>query len=156
MQKIIPFLWFKTEAEAAAKFYVSLFKNSKIGRFTYYGDQFPKLKGKVMTVSFRLAGQEFMALNGESGFKFTEAISFFVQCKTQREVDHLWKKLTAGGKEIQCGWLTDKFGVTWQIVPEILLDLITDKNPVKASRATSAMMKMKKLDIAKLKKAHRG
>jgi predicted 3-demethylubiquinone-9 3-methyltransferase (glyoxalase superfamily) len=156
MQKITPFLWFNGQAEAAAKFYTSIFKKSKIGKISRYGDEFPDKQGSVMTVSFKLEGQEFIALNGDTDFKFTPAISFFVLCKTQKEVDHFWKKLSVGGKAIQCGWLTDKFGVTWQIVPEILLKLISDKDKAKASRAMRAMMKMVKLDIAMLEKAHGG
>lgn len=156
MQKITTFLWFNHQAEAAAKFYVSLFKKSKIGKITHYGDFFPDKKGQVMTVSFTLEGQKFIALNGDSEFKFTPAISLMVLCKTQKEIDRLWKKLAAGGKEIQCGWLTDKFGVTWQITPDGLLELITDKNREKATRATAAMCSMVKLDIAKIKRAHAG
>jgi predicted 3-demethylubiquinone-9 3-methyltransferase (glyoxalase superfamily) len=157
MQKITTFLWFRGEAEAAAKFYTSIFKKSKLGRISYYGDEFPDdLKGKVMLVEFKLEGQEFIALNGNADFKLTPAISLFVRCKTQREVDHFWNKLSKGGKEIQCGWVTDKFGVTWQIVPEILLKLIQDKDKVKAGRTMRAMMKMVKLDIAELKRAHGG
>src|SRR5580698_3485812 len=156
MQKITTFPWFNNQAEAAAKFYVSLFKKSKIGEIMYYGDFFPDKKGQVMTVSFTLEGQKFIALNGDSEFKFTPAISLFILCKTQKEVDHLWKKLSTGGKEIQCGWVTDKFGVTWQVVPEILLKLIRDKNKEKAGRTMKAMCQMVKLDIAELKRAHGG
>lgn len=157
MQKITPFLWFNGRAEEAARYYVSIFKGAKLGKIAYYGDEFPpNLRGKVLTVEFKLEGQDFIALNGESEFQFTPAMSLFVRCKTQKEVDHLWKKLSAGGKEIQCGWVTDKFGVTWQIVPEILLKLIRDKNKEKAGRAMRAMMKMVKLDIAELKRAHAG
>lgn len=156
MQKITTFLWFNQQAEEAAKFYVSLFKKSKIGEITRYGDFFPDKKGQVMTVSFTLEGQKFMALNGDSEFKFTPAISLFILCKTQKEVDHLWKKLSTGGKEIQCGWVTDKFGVTWQVVPDGLLKLITDKNPEKATRAMAAMCNQVKLDIAEIKRAHAG
>src|SRR5580704_5082699 len=135
MQKITTFLWFRGEAEAAAKFYTSIFKKSKLGKILHYGDEFPDLKGKVLLVEFKLEGQDFTALNGDTDFKFTPAISLFVRCKTQKEVDHFWNKLSKGGKEIQCGWLTDRFGVTWQIVPEILLKLIQDKNKEKAGRA---------------------
>jgi predicted 3-demethylubiquinone-9 3-methyltransferase (glyoxalase superfamily) len=150
MQKITTFLWFNGQAEEAARFYTKLFKNSKMGRISYYGDEFPgDMKGKVMLAEFKLEGQEFIALNGNADFKLTPAISLFVRCKTQKEVDHFWK-------EIQCGWLTDRFGVTWQIVPEILLKLIRDKDKEKAGRTMRAMMKMVKLDIAKLKRAYVG
>src|ERR1700691_5019619 len=114
MQKITPFLWFNNKAEEAAKFYVSIFKKSKLGQISRYGDEFPGKKGKAMTVSFKLEGQDFIALNGDAEFQFTPAISFFVRCKTQKEVDHFWNKLSKGGKEIQCGWVTDRFGITWQ------------------------------------------
>jgi predicted 3-demethylubiquinone-9 3-methyltransferase (glyoxalase superfamily) len=156
MQKITPFLWFRDQAEAAAKFYTSIFKKSKMGRISYYGDEFPDQKGKVMMAEFKLEGQDFIALNGDSDFQFTPAISLFVRCKTQKEVDHFWKKFSTGGKEIQCGWVTDKFGVTWQVVPEILLKLIRDKNKEKAGRVMKAMCQMVKLDIAALKRAHAG
>jgi predicted 3-demethylubiquinone-9 3-methyltransferase (glyoxalase superfamily) len=156
MQKITPFLWFNGRAEEAARYYVSIFKKSKIGDISRYGDHFPDKKGQVMTVSFKLEGQEFIALNGDSEFKFTPAISLFVLCKTQKEIDHIWKKLSAGGKEIQCGWVTDKFGITWQVVPDGLLKLIGDKNREKANRAMQEMMSQVKFDIAKLKRAHGG
>lgn len=156
MQKITPFLWFNGRAEEAARFYTSIFKKSKLGKVSYYGDEFPGKAGKVMSVEFKLEGQEFIALNGDAEFQFTPAISFFVWCKTQKEVDHFWNKLSKGGKEIQCGWVTDKFGLTWQIVPEILQKLIGDKDEEKAGRAMKAMLKMVKLDIAELKRAHRG
>lgn len=156
MQKVTPFLWFRGEAEEAAKFYTSIFKKSKVGKVSYYGDEFPDLKGKAMTVQFSLEGQEFVALNGEADFKFTPAISFLIRCKTQKEVDHFWDKLSAGGKEIHCGWVTDKFGITWQIVPEILHKLLRDKDGEKAGRTMKAMLKMVKLDIAELKRAHGG
>lgn len=156
MQKITPFLWFRGKAEQAARFYTSIFKKSAVGKISRYGDEFPGLKGSAMTVEFKLAGQDFIALNGDADFKFTSAISFFVLCKTQKEVDHFWNKLSAGGKQLQCGWLTDKFGVTWQIVPEILSKLLADKHPAKAGRVMKAMLRMKKLDFAKLKRAHRG
>jgi len=155
MQKIIPFLWFDDQAEEAMKFYTSIFKNSKIGSVTRMGDEVPGPKGKVVTASFQLAGQEFMALNGGSvpGFNFNESISFFVNCETQAEVDELWEKLSAGGEEGQCGWLKDKFGVSWQIVPTVLGELLGDKDPEKAQRVTHAMLQMKKLDIEVLKQA---
>ena len=156
MQKIVPFLWFDDQAEEAMKFYTTIFKNSKIGNITRIGDEVPGPKGKVVTASFQLAGQEFMALNGGpvEGFKFNESISFFVNCETQSEVDELWEKLSAGGEEGQCGWLKDKFGVSWQIVPTVLGELLGDKDPEKAQRVTHAMLQMKKLDIEVLKHAY--
>jgi predicted 3-demethylubiquinone-9 3-methyltransferase (glyoxalase superfamily) len=154
MPKITPFLWFENQAEEAATFYVSVFKNSKITRVTRYGDAGPKPKGTVMTVDFELDGQEFTALNGGPEFKFNEAVSFTVNCKTQEEVDEFWRKLTAGGgQEIECGWLKDKYGLAWQITPTILTELIGDPDPQKANRVMAAMMKMKKIDIATLKRA---
>jgi predicted 3-demethylubiquinone-9 3-methyltransferase (glyoxalase superfamily) len=154
MQKISPFLWFDGNAEEAVNFYVSIFKNSKILTISRYGDTGPGPKGSVMVVKFQLNGQEFMALNGGPTFKFTEAISFLVNCESQQEVDELWAKLTAGGKEIQCGWLKDKYGLAWQIVPTILGELMADKDPKKAARVMQAMMKMIKLDINKLQQAY--
>ena len=157
MQKIAPCLWFDKEAEDAAKFYVSLFKNSKITAITRYGDGAPLPKGTVLTVTFQLEGLDFMALNGGPVFKFNPAISLLVSVKTQRELDGLWDKLSAGsGAEGQCGWLTDKFGVSWQIVPSALGKMMTDKDAGKTSRMMKALMKMKKLDIAALKKAFAG
>jgi len=156
MQKITTFLWFNGQAEEAAKFYTSLFKGSKMGKITNYGDEFPDKAGQVMMAGFEIAGQNFVALNGGPQFHFTPAISFLVQCKTQKEIDHYWNNLAKGGKEIQCGWVTDRFGVTWQIVPEILQKFLGDKDAEKAGRAMKAMLKMVKLDIAKLKKAHAG
>ncbi|HUJ81894.1 MAG TPA: VOC family protein [Candidatus Acidoferrales bacterium] len=154
MQKISPFLWFDGNAEEAVNFYVSIFKNSKILNISRYGDSGPGPKGGVMVVKFQLNGQEFMALNGGPAFKFTEAISFLVNCESQQEVDELWEKLTAGGKEIQCGWLKDKYGLCWQIVPTILGELMADKDPKKAARVMQAMMKMIKIDINKLQQAY--
>ena len=156
MQKIIPFLWFEDQVEEAMNFYTSIFKNSKIGSVTRMSDEVPGPKGKVVTATFQLAGQEFMALNGGPvpGFKFNESISFFVNCETQAEVDELWEKLSAGGEEGRCGWLKDKFGVSWQIVPTVLGELLGDKDPEKAQRVTHAMLQMKKLDIAVLKQAY--
>jgi predicted 3-demethylubiquinone-9 3-methyltransferase (glyoxalase superfamily) len=153
MQKITPFLWFDNNAEEAAKFYVSVFKKGKIRSVSRYSEGAPAPAGTVMTVEFDLFGQRFVALNGGPVFKFNEAISFVVSCKTQREVDYYWKKLSAGGKEVQCGWLQDKYGVSWQIVPTVLMELMTSKDRAKAARVTQAMMKMVKLDIAGLKKA---
>lgn len=154
MQKITPFLWFDDEAEEATNFYVSIFKNSKVGRITRYGETGPGPKGSVMSATFQLDGQEFYALNGGPVFKFTPAISFFVNCETQPEIDELWEKLSAGGEKSQCGWLKDKYGLSWQIVPSILGKLLADPDPAKANRVMQAMMKMHKLDIRKLQQAH--
>jgi predicted 3-demethylubiquinone-9 3-methyltransferase (glyoxalase superfamily) len=156
MQKITPFLWFDDKAEEAANFYTSIFKNSKIMNITRYGEAGPSPKGTVMTVTFQLEGQEFMALNGGPHYTFSPAISFFVNCETQAEVDQLWEKLSAGGREDRCAWLTDKFGVSWQIVPRALLELIQDKDPVKSQRVFKAMLQMIKIDIEGLKRAYRG
>jgi predicted 3-demethylubiquinone-9 3-methyltransferase (glyoxalase superfamily) len=153
MQKITTFLWFDGQAEEAANFYTSIFKNSKIGRILRYGDAGPGAKGSVMTVEFQLEGQEFIALNGGPAYQLTPAISLFVNCETQKEVDDLWTKLSAGGKEVQCGWLEDKFGLSWQIVPTILLQLLGDKDAAKSQRVMQAMMKMVKFDIAALERA---
>jgi predicted 3-demethylubiquinone-9 3-methyltransferase (glyoxalase superfamily) len=157
-QKITPFLWFDTQAEEAVKFYTSIFKNSKIGNTTRYDEEGAKVsgrpKGSIMTIDFELAGQEFTALNGGPLFKFTEAISFVVNCETQREVDDFWEKLSAGGEKSQCGWLKDKYGLSWQVVPAVLIDYLQDKDPAKAKRVMHAMLQMSKLDIAKLKQAY--
>jgi predicted 3-demethylubiquinone-9 3-methyltransferase (glyoxalase superfamily) len=157
MQKITPFLWFNDNAEEAVKFYTSIFKNSKIGKIARYDKAGEKAAGRpagsVMTVEFQLQGQEFVALNGGPHFKFTPAISFVVNCKTQAEVDYYWKKLSAGGKEVQCGWVTDKYGVSWQIVPTILSELLSGKDKAKSERVMEAMLKMIKLDIKKLEQA---
>ncbi len=156
-QKITPFLWFDKQAEEAAQFYVSIFKNSKILHVSRYGDAGPGPKGSVMVVNFQLAGQEFTALNGGPLFKFSEAFSFVVNCENQQEVDEYWSKLTSGGgQESQCGWLKDKFGFSWQIVPIALGKLMSDKDPQKANRVMEALLKMKKLDIATLEAAARG
>ncbi|HEY2459697.1 MAG TPA: VOC family protein [Candidatus Acidoferrum sp.] len=154
MQKITPFLWFDSQAEEAAKFYISIFKNSKMGEIARYGEAGPGAKGTVMTVNFRLEGQEFIALNGGPIYKFTPAVSLFVNCETQQEVDELWQKLSAGGVEVECGWLTDKYGLSWQIIPRILMEMIKDKDAAKAQRAMEAMLQMKKIDIAGLKRAY--
>ena len=156
MQKITPCLWFDSQAEDAMKFYTSIFKNSKIGRVTRYGDAGPGPKGTAMSATFELEGQEFMALNGGPQFKFSPAISFFVNCKTQEEVDELWEKLSAGGKTERCGWLTDKFGLSWQVIPTILGELLRDKDPAKSQRVMKAMLQMDKIDIAALKRASAG
>ncbi len=154
MQKITPFLWFDGQAEEAANFYTSIFKNSKLGTVSRYGEGAHGEKGKVMTASFELEGMEFTALNGGPEFSFTPAISFYVHCETQEEVDEYWEKLSAGGEKGQCGWLQDKFGVSWQIVPNVLLELMNDPDAEKASRVTQAMLQMTKIDIAGLKRAY--
>ena len=156
VQKITPFLWFDNNAEEAARFYTSIFKNSKIGQVMRYGEAGPGPAGSVMTVAFELEGQEFTALNGGPHFKFTEAVSFFVRCGSQEEVDELWAKLTDGGQESQCGWLKDRFGLSWQIVPTVLLDMLADDDPEKAGRVMAAMLRMQKIDIKTLKAAYRG
>ena len=156
MQKITPFLWFDSQAEQAAKFYTSIFKNSKITNVARYPKGSPGRAGSVMTVAFQLNGQKFIALNGGPIFKFNEAVSFVVNCKTQAEVDHFWKKLSARGKEVQCGWLKDKFGVSWQIVPGALGELVSTKDAAKSERVMQAMLSMVKLDIAALKQAYKG
>jgi predicted 3-demethylubiquinone-9 3-methyltransferase (glyoxalase superfamily) len=153
MQKITPFLWFDGNAEEAANFYMSIFKNSKMGRISRYGDAGPGPKGSVMSVTFQIEGQEFFALNGGPQFKFTPAISFFVNCETQKEVDELWDKLSAGGRTDCCGWLQDKFGVSWQIIPTVLGQLLGDKDPQRAKRAMQAMLQMTKIDIERLQQA---
>jgi predicted 3-demethylubiquinone-9 3-methyltransferase (glyoxalase superfamily) len=153
-QKITPFLWFNDNAEEAMNFYASIFPNSKILSVTRYGDAGPGLKGTVMTASFQLHGQEFTALNGGPHFKFTEAISLVVHCQTQKEIDEYWEKLSEGGEKVECGWLKDKFGLSWQIVPDVLIEMLQDKDPEKVKRVTEAMLQMKKLDIAKLKQAY--
>ena len=155
MQKITPFLWFDNNAEQAAEFYVSIFKNSKILNVSRYGDAGPRPKGSVMVVNFQLAGQEFTALNGGPLFKFSEAFSLVVNCENQKELDEYWHKLTSGGgKESECGWLKDKFGFSWQIVPTALGRLMSD--PKQANRVMQALLQMKKLDIARLEEAAEG
>ena len=156
MQKITPFLWFDNQAEEAANFYVSIFKNSKVLRVLRYGDAGPGPKGSVMTAEFQIDGQEFVALNGGPQFKFTEAISFVVNCETQEEVDYFWEKLSEGGEKSRCGWLEDKFGLSWQVVPTVLVEMYQDKDPEKSQRVMKAMMQMDKLDINKLKQAYEG
>ena len=154
MSKITPFLWFEDNAEEAMNFYVSVFKNSKVLGISRYGEGAPRPAGMVMTASFELDGQEFIALNGGPEFKFTEATSFYVNCATQEEVDWYWDQLTAnGGEESQCGWLKDKFGLSWQIVPTTLGELLGDPDPVKGQRVMQAMLQMKKIDIAGLQRA---
>jgi len=154
MQKITTFLWFDNQAEEAANYYVSIFKNSKLLAVTRYGDSGPGPKGTVMTVKFQLEGQEFVALNGGPLFKFTEAISLLVNCESQREVDELWEKLSAGGEPSRCGWLKDKFGLSWQIVPVGLQRLLQGTDPAGSRRVMEALMKMGKFDIAKLTRAY--
>ena len=155
MQKITPFLWFDGKAEEAMNFYTSIFKNSKIGRITRYGDAGPGPKGAVMSATFQLDGQEFMALNGGPQFKFTEAISFFVNCETQEEVDELWEKLSEGGQKSRCGWLKDKYGLSWQIIPSALGEMLGDKDPEKSQRVMKAMLQMDKIDIKGLEQAYK-
>jgi len=153
-QKITSFLWFNNNAEEAVNFYVSVFKNSHIRKTVRYGETGPGPRGSVMIIDFELDGQEFTALNGGPNFKFTEAISLVVHCKTQEEVDYFWEKLSAdGGQIVECGWLKDKFGLSWQIVPDVLLQQLQDDDPQKRDRVMQAMMKMKKLDIAALQNA---
>ncbi len=156
MQKITPFLWFNDQAEEAAKYYTKIFKNSKIKSIARYGDAGPGLKGSVMTASFEIDGQEFVALNGGPIFTFTPAISFVVNCRTQTEVDRFWEKLSEGGEKGQCGWLKDKYGVSWQIVPTILEKLVADRDREKSNRVMLAMLRMTKIDIAALKEAYAG
>ncbi len=160
MQKITPFLWFDDKAEEAVNFYVSIFKNSKVGSITRYGEEAAEVsgrpKGTVMTVTFQLEGQEFMALNGGPHFKFTEAISLLVNCKTQEEVDELWEKLSEGGEKGQCGWLKDKYGLSWQIVPTVLGEMLNDKDTEKSKRVMHALLQMHKIDIKRLQQAYKG
>lgn len=155
MQKITTFLWFDTQAEEAANFYVSLFKNSKIGEIRRYGEAGPGPKGSVMMVAFQLEGQQFYALNGGPHFKFTPAISLFVDCQTQEEVDLLWNKLSEGGRPDRCGWLQDKYGLSWQIIPSALMQLMRDPDPAKSSRVMQAMLQMDKIDVRRLEEAYR-
>ena len=161
MQKITPFLWFDNQAEEAAKFYTSVFKNSKIGRILRYDEASAKAAGRpagsVLTVEFEIEGQKFTALNGGPQFKFNESVSFVVYCQTQDEVDYFWQKLTAdGGQESECGWLRDKFGLSWQVTPTVLIEMLHDKDPKKSGRVMNAMMQMQKIDISKLKAAYAG
>jgi len=153
MQKITPFLWFDHQAEEAARFYISVFKDSKITAITRYGDAGPGPSGSVMTVAFEIEGQQYVALNGGPHYSFTNAVSFVVNCTSQQEVDDYWEKLKEGGEEIQCGWLKDKYGVPWQIVPTILPELLQDKDAPRTQRVMRAMFQMKKLDIAALEAA---
>lgn len=154
MQKIVTFLWFDNQAEEAINLYTSVFKNSKITSVAHYGETGPGEKGSVMTINFELEGQAFIALNGGPHFKFTEAVSLFVNCTTQEEVDELWNKLSEGGQESQCGWLKDRYGLSWQIIPTTLMRLMSDPNREKAGRVMQAMLQMKKIDIAALEQAY--
>jgi len=154
VQKITPFLWFNDQAEEAVNFYISLFKNSRIVSLSRYGEAGPGPKGSVMSVTFELEGQPFYALNGGPHFSFTPAISLFVNCESQAEVDELWDKLAAGGRKDRCGWLQDKYGLSWQIVPSVLGKLLGDKDPSKSSGVMKAMLQMDKLDIARLQQAY--
>ena len=154
-QKITPFLWFDHQAEEAVGFYTSIFKDSKVGTVTRYGEAGPGPKGSVMTMAFELDGQGFVALNGGPQFQFTPAISFVINCESQDEVDHYWETLSAGGQEIQCGWLRDKYGVSWQVVPTVLIDMLHDKDAARAQRVMKAMLQMKKIDIPRLEEAYR-
>lgn len=154
MQKIVPYLWFDNQAEEAAQFYTAIFGNSKIGSVTRYGEGGPGPAGQAMSVAFELEGQEFFALNGGPQFKFTEAISFFVNCETQAEVDYFWGRLSEGGEVQMCGWLKDKYGLSWQIVPTILGQMLNDPDPAKVKQVTEAMLQMKKIDIEGLRNAY--
>ena len=163
MQKITPFLWFADDAEDAVKFYTSIFKNSKISRILHYSEEVAKvsesgrLAGSVLTIEFEIDGQKFVALNGGPQFQFNESVSFVVNCESQKEVDYYWEKLTAGGgQESACGWLKDKFGLSWQITPTVLIDMLHDKDAERAERVMHAMLQMQKIDIAKLKAAYDG
>lgn len=156
MQKIVTYLWFDKNAEEAAQHYTSIFKHSRILSVSRYGDAGPGRKGMAMVVNFQLEGQEFIALNGGPQFKFTEAISLLVHCETQTEVDELWRKLSAGGEESQCGWLKDKFGLSWQIIPTALGKMLSDKDPKKAGRVMAAMLQMRKIELPKLERAYTG
>ncbi len=161
MQKITPFLWFDDQAEEAVKFYTSIFKNSKTGRILRYGQEAAKASGRpvgsVLTIEFEIEGQKFVALNGGPDFKFNESVSFVINCETQKEVDYFWEKFTAdGGEESACGWLKDKYGLSWQITPTVLIDRLHDKDPQKAEQVMKAMLEMKKIDIEKLKAAYAG
>ena len=156
MQKIRPFLWFNDNAEEAMNFYVSVFKNSKVVSMSRYGEAGPGPKGTLMSATFQLDGQEFLALNGGPQFTFTPATSFFVNCETQQEVDELWEKLSAGGKEERCGWLKDKYGLSWQIIPSALGKMLQDQDREKANRVMKAMLQMSKIEIEGLKQAYDG
>ena len=155
-KKIVPFLWFNDNAEEAANFYVSIFKNSKMLGINYYPPEAPGKEGTVMTVKFELDGEEIVALNGGPHFTFSEAFSFWVKCDTQEEIDYFWEKLSQGGETSECGWLKDKFGLSWQIVPSLIEELISEENPERKNRVLKAVWQMQKLDINVLEKAYRG
>ncbi|MCK6449509.1 MAG: VOC family protein [Alphaproteobacteria bacterium] len=154
MQKIAPCLWFDGKAEEAANFYVSIFRDAKVGDVMRFGEAGPGPKGSVLSVTFQLEGQEFIALNGGPQFAFTPAISLFVKCETQDEVDDLWRRLSEGGQTQRCAWLTDKYGVSWQIVPTVLGRMLADRNPARSKRVMEAMLAMDKIDIAALERAY--
>jgi predicted 3-demethylubiquinone-9 3-methyltransferase (glyoxalase superfamily) len=154
MQKIAPFLWFNDQAEEAVRFYVSIFKNSTVGSISRYGDAGPGPKGTVMVAQFQLEGQEFLALNGGPKFSFSPAISFVVNCQSQEEVDYYWEKLSEGGEKVQCGWLKDKYGLSWQVVPTALSELLHDRDAAKSQRVMKALLQMTKIDIAGLRRAY--
>ena len=156
MKGITPCLWFDTHAEEAARFYVSVFPRSRIVSTTYYGEGMPLPAGTVLTVTFELDGQEFMGLNGGPAFQFTDAVSFVVQCESQQEVDHYWSKLSEGGSEVQCGWLKDRYGLSWQVVPTVLQEMLQSEDPAKIGRMMQALMPMVKLDVAALQRAFDG
>ncbi|HET8539373.1 MAG TPA: VOC family protein [Anaeromyxobacter sp.] len=156
MPSITPFLWFESQAEEAARFYASIFDDARIGEITRYGPAGPGPEGSVMTVEFELQGQRFIALNGGPQFKFTEAVSFSVECETQEEVDELWEKLADGGEEGPCGWLKDRYGLSWQVTPKALGELLADRDPARSRRVMEAMFRMKKLDVAGLRRAYDG
>lgn len=156
MGKITPFLWYDNNAEEAVNHYMSIFKNSSITSIARYGDAGPGPKGSIMTIAFQLEGRDFIALNGGPMFKFNEAISMSVDCKTQQEVDELWETLTEGGQPSQCGWLKDKYGLSWQIVPSVLIEMLQDPDPEKSKRVMQTMMQMSKIDIAALRRAYQG
>ena len=155
-QRITACLWFNRNTEEAVKFYTSVFKKSKRGKASYYGKNAPMPEGTVLTIPFKLEGQDFLALNGGPDFKFTEAISLIINCKTQKEIDYYWEKLSKGGEKVQCGWLKDKFGLSWQVVPTMINKMLTDKNAEKSSRVMQAILRMKKIDIKTLEKAYSG
>jgi len=156
MQKITPFLWFDDQAEEAVNFYISVFRNARLGKVTRYGEAGPGPAGSVMVASFEIEGMAFTALNGGPNFKFTPAVSFVIDCQSQEEVDHFWNRLSEGGRTDQCGWLQDKFGLSWQVVPTVLVELLGDPDPAKAQRVMGAMLQMTKIDIARLREAYEG
>ncbi|HEX6791570.1 MAG TPA: VOC family protein [Candidatus Krumholzibacteria bacterium] len=156
MPKITTFLWYDTQAEEAARYYTSIFKNAKIKTITHYTDVGPGPKGSVMTVAFELDGHDFVALNGGPAFKFNEAISVALECKNQEEIDYYWEKLSEGGEKVECGWLKDKYGLFWQVMPKAMIEMLSDRDVKKVDRVMTAMMTMKKLDVAELERAYDG